>query len=231
MTEEVSQVPCIKIIANGPYIVEGDIKLSKKVITPRGRGYEYVDAGEIAHTTPFALCRCGHTKTPPFCDGAHVGSDFDGREMASRVPYETRAGIMEGPGIDLLDDERCAFARFCHREKGNIWELVDASADEAIKQEVIEAACDCPTGRLTAVDKDTATLIERDEEPAIEVLEDPQRDVSGPLAVKGGIPLVSADGTTYEIRNRMALCRCGYSRNQPFCDATHMIVHYRAERD
>ncbi len=231
MAEETPRTACIKIVANGPFIVEGDVKLSKKIITPRGRRYEYVDAGEIEHSTPFSLCRCGRTKTPPFCDGSHVGSGFDGREVASKVPYERRAGMMEGPGINLLDDERCAFARFCHREQGNIWELVAASDDETLRQEVIEAACDCPTGRLTAVDKETGALIERDEQPAIEVLEDPQRQVSGPLAVKGGIPLIGADGAPYEVRNRMALCRCGRSREKPFCDATHVDVQYRATRD
>ncbi len=40
-----------------------------------------------------------------------------GDETASKAKYEDRADYMEGPGIDLMDDNRCAFARFCHREK------------------------------------------------------------------------------------------------------------------
>ena len=31
----------------------------------------------------------------------------------------------------------------------------------------------------------------------------------------------SADGKTYEIRNRMTLCRCGRSDNKPFCNGSH----------
>ena len=37
----------------------------------------------------------------------------------------------------------------------------------------------------------------------------------------------SADGTTYEIRNRVTLCRCGASQNKPFCDGSHWEVEFR----
>jgi CDGSH-type Zn-finger protein len=43
----------------------------------------------------------------------------------------------------------------------------------------------------------------------------------GPYLARGGIPVVSEDGTPYEVRNRQTLCRCGYSRNKPFCDGSH----------
>jgi len=33
--------------------------------------------------------------------------------------------------------------------------------------------------------------------------------------------VVSADGTVYEIRNRVALCRCGRPANKPFCQGSH----------
>ena len=63
-------------------------------------------------------------------------------------------------------------------------------------------------------------------DPAISLLEDPEEGVSGPLYVRGGIPLISADGSTYELRNRYALCRCGASRNKPFCDAMHVSIGF-----
>jgi CDGSH-type Zn-finger protein len=43
----------------------------------------------------------------------------------------------------------------------------------------------------------------------------------GPLWVRGGVRVVAADGTSYEVRNRTTLCRCGHSRNKPFCDGSH----------
>jgi CDGSH-type Zn-finger protein len=39
--------------------------------------------------------------------------------------------------------------------------------------------------------------------------------------VRGEIPIQSADGKIYRIRNRVTLCRCGKSLNKPFCDSSH----------
>ena len=47
------------------------------------------------------------------------------------------------------------------------------------------------------------------------------RSHGGPIWVRGGIPVASADGKTYEVRNRLTLCRCGRSANKPFCDGSH----------
>ena len=44
--------------------------------------------------------------------------------------------------------------------------------------------------------------------------------------VKGGIRIEGADGRSYEIRNRVTLCRCGQSSNKPFCDGTHVSMHF-----
>jgi CDGSH-type Zn-finger protein len=40
--------------------------------------------------------------------------------------------------------------------------------------------------------------------------------------VKGGVPVESADASVFENRNRVTLCRCGGSKNKPFCDGTHL---------
>ncbi len=61
------------------------------------------------------------------------------------------------------------------------------------------------------------------------MIEDPQEGVSGPLWVRGGIPVVSADGTPYEVRNRVTLCRCGASQNKPFCDGSHASIGFTDE--
>ncbi|MGE4353774.1 MAG: CDGSH iron-sulfur domain-containing protein [Oscillospiraceae bacterium] len=133
---------------------------------------------------------------------------------------------MEGPGVDLLDDNRCAFARFCHRKNGDAWELTQNSDIEENRAEAIKAASDCPAGRLTSVDKD-GTEHEPVYAPSIDIIQDPERDVSGGIFVKGHVPIESADGTMYESRNRAVLCRCGKSRNKPFCDAAHVVIKYR----
>lgn len=227
------QDPKIKVMHNGPYIVTGNVPLTEKIIVPVGEHYEYQEGQQYPRKESYALCRCGKTKTPPFCDGSHQKGETSrtiGRETAPRNTYLERASKLEGPGLDLLDDDRCAFARFCHREEGNVWEMIKKSDNPQYRDAAIKAASDCPTGRLVAVDKQ-GNLLEPDYEPALEILQDPQKKVSGPLFVKGKIPIESSDGYIYEVRNRAALCRCGWSTNKPFCDAMHVSFKYQDKKD
>jgi len=219
----------IKILKDGPYVVTGNVPLSMKIIVSKGKKYEFKDGRDLPQNEEYALCRCGKSKKPPFCDGTHEKTGFVGTETASKDKYEDRAELLEGPDIDLLDDDRCAFARFCHRDKGSVWELTENSDDEECKREAIKAASDCPAGRLVARDK-TGKVIEPEYEPSIDIIQDPQKGVSGGIFVKGNIPIESADGHIYEVRNRVALCRCGKSMNKPFCDATHVSIKFSDEK-
>ena len=55
----------------------------------------------------------------------------------------------------------------------------------------------------------------------------PYRD--GPLLVRGPFTLRDQDGNEIAIgRKTVALCRCGKSRNRPFCDGTHQLIRFRA---
>lgn len=212
----------IKIEENGPYIVTGGIPIKEKIITPKGHHYVLTEGRKLPQEETYALCRCGHSKNAPFCDGSHVKAGFEGKETASKAPYLDRIeDKVEGQTINLYDDGRCAFARFCHREAGDIWTLVANDTVGNNREEAIKSAHDCPAGRLTIYDKE-GNLIEDDYEPEIIVLQDPQRGVSAGIFVKGKITIEGADGTEYEVRNRVALCRCGKSDNKPFCDATHV---------
>lgn len=42
----------------------------------------------------------------------------------------------------------------------------------------------------------------------------------GPIIVDGKLS-VSYDGVVEEKEGKIALCRCGYSKNKPFCDGAH----------
>ncbi|MFP3874501.1 MAG: CDGSH iron-sulfur domain-containing protein [Thiohalophilus sp.] len=47
------------------------------------------------------------------------------------------------------------------------------------------------------------------------------------LIAKGPLTIRSKDGSSVSTRNRAALCRCGQSRNKPFCDASHKQCGFR----
>ena len=145
---------------------------------------------------------------------------FDGTETASREPYLDQADETQGPTLRLTDVLLlCANAGFCTR-CGGTWDLTGRSGDPEARQTAIEQASNCPSGRLVAWEKD-GPAIEPDLEPSIGVTENPLTGARGSIWVRGGIPIEAADGTVYEVRNRVTLCGCGTSANKPFCDGCH----------
>ena len=212
----------IRTSKNGPYLVSGGIPLANQIIDidAAGYSYEWREGKKYPSKDNYALCRCGQSKNKPFCDGTHIKVNFNGTETASRESYLDQAERIDGPALELTDvQELCAAARFCDRA-GGIWKLTQQSMDSEAKRIAIEEAGNCPSGRLVVWDK-KGKAIEPKFEPSIGLVEDPQEDMRGPIWVLGGIPVESADGSTYEIRNRVALCRCGKSSNKPFCDGSH----------
>jgi CDGSH-type Zn-finger protein len=213
----------IKVSKNGPYLVSGKIPLQKQIIIAdsEGTATEWQPSTAYEPKEKCALCRCGHSKNKPFCDGTHAQVVFDGTETAGEEAYLDHPKEIDGAALKLVDiEDLCASARFCHRA-GGIWKLVPASDDPKKKRIAIEETCDCPSGRLVIVDKQTGKLIEPKFAKSIGLIEDPAMGVSGPIWVRGGVPVESADGKTYRVRNRVTLCRCGKSKNKPFCDSSH----------
>lgn len=51
---------------NGPLIVSGEFSMTDS------------KGNEIRVTNPTYLCRCGHSKNKPFCDGMHKEKNFTG---------------------------------------------------------------------------------------------------------------------------------------------------------
>jgi CDGSH-type Zn-finger protein len=221
--------PKIVVSENGPYIVTGEVPLAVQSIEPNREGFSWswVEGRSFQVPQEYRLCRCGQSKNKPFCDGSHLKVRFHGTETASRQPYVRQAEAMDGPTMTLLDAEGlCAFARFCD-PGGKIWSLIEKSDDPATRELVIREAAHCPSGRLVLVDKKTQKPIEPALPPSIGVVEDPAMKCSGPLWVRGGIRIESANGTPYEIRNRVALCRCGASANKPFCNGSHASIRFQ----
>jgi hypothetical protein len=114
----------------------------------------------------------------------------------------------------------CAGARFCDRA-GTVWTTVGEISGAEERAAFVDQVGQCPSGRLVAYDANTGEALEPELPPSIVLVEDPSEGVRGPLWVRGGIEIVGADGTSYETRNRVTLCRCGASANKPFCDGSH----------
>ena len=219
----------IKVTRNGPYIASGRIPMDGRSIVAdaSGESVRWGEAQWLDLREKCGLCRCGESGSKPFCDGSHTDADFDGTETASNQPYAERADTIPGPTVTLHDvPELCAEARFCHTG-GGAWRLVK-SPDQAAAALVIEQCADCPSGRYTVADSATGEPVEPILPPSLVFVEDPAKNRSGPIWVRGGILIESVDGEHYEVRNRVTLCRCGHSSNKPFCDGTHIECGFQA---
>jgi CDGSH-type Zn-finger protein len=214
----------IRVTKNGPYIVSGGIPLFGMTIQCDSQGIpaKWVKDENLPTSNTYALCRCGQSKNKPFCDSTHSKIHFDGTETSDNMPFEDMAKVIDGPALKLKDAEiLCASARFCHRG-GDIWKQIPKSDNPKIKKNSVENSCDCPSGRLVVIDKATGKTIEPTLQRSIAFIIDPVvPDDSPPLWVRGRIPIYSAEGKLYEIRNRVTICRCGKSTNKPFCDSSH----------
>lgn len=221
--------PKIVVTDDGPYVVTGAVPLAVQKITPNAEGFswEWEQGRTFEVSARYELCRCGRSQSKPFCDGRHTTPHFEGAETASRAPFAQHADKIVGPTLELSDEEDlCAFARFCD-PGGKIWSLIKQTDDEEARALVIREANHCPAGRLVLHDRQTGDALEETLPVSIGVVEDPAFGVSGPLWVRGGIRIESPDGTAYETRNRVTLCRCGASSNKPFCDGSHASIEFK----
>jgi CDGSH-type Zn-finger protein len=220
----------VTVTQDGPYLVTGNIPLMKETIVANADGDS--ESWKEGHRFPtrekYSLCRCGESSSKPFCDGTHAKIGFDGTETASRKPYLDQAQTFDGPVLALTDAESlCAFGRFCD-PNGKVWNQVARTDDPKVRAMFIRQVHDCPAGRLVAWDKATGQPIEPDLPVSIGLTDDPTESCAGAVWLRGGIAVVAADGFEYERRNRVTLCRCGASKNKPFCDGSHASIKFQA---
>lgn len=217
--------PNVKIIENGPLRVTGaPLYRSRPVTNDAGRPVDWERGDDVETAESFSLCRCGASTNKPFCDGSHNSIEFDGTETADRAPTATRRTPYAGDGIVMTDDKTlCYHAGFCVQEHAKAWDLVEQAANPEARALLVDMIEKCPSGRLEYYEPPIETPLEQDLEQEVAVIAD------GPLWVRGGIPVQSADGETYEVRNRVTLCRCGASKNKPFCDGAHIDIGFKSD--
>ncbi|MTH36673.1 iron-binding protein [Paracoccus limosus] len=219
----------IKVTKNGPYRVSGQphTRLRRMVAGSDGNPVSYQDGAEMQMPAAAYLCRCGHSAKKPFCDGSHARVGFDGTETAGGEVYGDMARTFEGPELSFTDAKPlCARARFCD-VKGTVWEQYAQTDDPTVAADFVQEIQMCPSGRLRAVRNADRAVLEPALAPGIGILKDEGKACSGPLQIEGGIVVESADGEVYEHRNRMTLCRCGASKNKPFCDGSHIGIDFQ----
>ena len=52
---------------------------------------------------------------------------------------------------------------------------------------------------------------------------------NGSIRVTGEVDFVDADGKVLETKTDFSLCRCGHSKEKPFCDGSHRDAGFVAD--
>ena len=140
-----------------------------------------------------------------------------------------RARVYSFESNDIIvhwDYLRCIHVEECIRSLPEVFDRdrrpwIDPTLSTADK---VAWACErCPTGALHHERKDGGPTEQTAETNTITVSSD------GPLFVKGDVRIVAVEGETLLEETRVALCRCGHSRNKPLCDGSHEKAEFKAE--
>ncbi|MCR9193364.1 MAG: CDGSH iron-sulfur domain-containing protein [Hyphomonas sp.] len=123
------------------------------------------------------------------------------------------------------DRRLCIHVGECGRAKGDLFETGrDPWCDPNLSNQdrVAEIVARCPTGALAV--KDASGTLQTEPVPArneIHVSND------GPLYVSGDLTVDGASSDMHSVERRAALCRCGASKNKPFCDNSHREINFQ----
>lgn len=116
---------------------------------------------------------------------------------------------------------RCIHSRHCVLGQPDVWVANAKGAwvhpDAAPAEAVAATAQGCPSGAITYQRHDGGP---DEAAPAVNVIRVRE---SGPLAVHADLRI---DGRA--VGYRATLCRCGASRNKPFCDGSHQAAGFQA---
>jgi len=203
----------IDVKKDGPYVVSGECAV-----------YD-ADGKTLPVRSTFALCRCGNSSRKPFCDGTHAKIGFGGRRLASGGHGAAQA--YRGKRITIYDDRSiCAHAGICTDRLPGVFRMGQEpwiDADAAAAEDIIALVRRCPSGALSH-SADGAPPARETREPTIVCSKD------GPFHVTGEVALRAAAGIAPRFPDRYTLCRCGASKNKPFCDGTHWAIGFDASR-
>lgn len=208
-----AKMPRIKVTEDGPYLVS---EVQQIIRLSDGKSYEA--------TRQVALCRCGGSSNKPFCDGTHLKNGFSGARDPDRVP--DRREDYAAAGITIHDNRGlCAHAGRCTDGLPAVFRLGKEpfiDPDGAPADEIARTIQECPSGALSYSVAD-AEHPDRGGEAIAGFVP------SGPYVFRGGAELEGAvlpeGGTT----DRFALCRCGQSKNKPFCSGAHWYVEFDSD--
>lgn len=208
-----SQEPSIEALDNGALVVKGQVRITD------AKGNQIT-----SHKKTTQLCRCGASKKKPYCDRSHKRLKFDSSQSKDHTPDGVEK--YEGSEISIHYNRLlCSHAAICgdrleavFDSKRDPWIIPDNGSAEEIK-EIVKA---CPSGALRySLPNEMPQHILSDSCSEINIEKD------GPFHVCG-IPFASERLAEGASSDKYDLCRCGASKNKPYCDGTHCDIGWES---
>ncbi|MEO8250388.1 MAG: CDGSH iron-sulfur domain-containing protein [Burkholderiales bacterium] len=197
---------------DGPLQINGPIPLANS-------------SGEVIATEArYWLCRCGGSDNKPFCDGTHQKLGFSSARQSDPALRATVDYV--GKKITIHDNRSiCAHAGHCTDHLPEVFRMKEEpwiDADAKSVAETVATIKTCPSGAL-AYSVDGVRREHTGRAAAIHITKD------GPYAVVGG-PQLKGDAAPV-VEEHYTLCRCGQSKNKPFCDGAHWAAGFKDNRN
>ncbi len=181
------------------------------------------DGAALENKPVMALCRCGASKNKPYCDGSHNDIGFDSSPSDDRSKDEILT--YEGKEVTIHYNRLlCSHAAECGKRQKAAF---DSSRkpwivpDNASKQGIMEVIKACPSGALRVSEPGQPPQHSHPDSKGITV------ERNGPYRVCG-IPLASSRLAKGASPDKYVLCRCGASKNKPYCDGSHFDIGWKS---
>ena len=205
--------PSITPSENGPYIVKNLENLASR-------------KGAVETKEMVALCRCGGSANKPFCDGTHAKNGFSSAKLDGRL--EDKRDNYVGQKITIHDNRGiCAHAGRCTDGLASVFHLKEEPwifPDSASAEEIIDTIKKCPSGALS-YSIDGVEYQGNGGVPSIFIAP------NGPYVVSGGPDLENTERGEHASKDHFTMCRCGGSKNKPFCDGTHWYNEFTDDKN
>jgi len=217
MSEKKPKIACLP---NGPYYLLND-QIPKEI-----KNIQKSSGGACTTITGVALCRCGGSNNKPFCDGTHGKNGFTDKKLPDSIA--DKRDNYSGVKITIHDNRGiCAHAGHCTDNLDTVFKLgvepwIDP--DGASTENIIETIKKCPSGALSyTIEK--IEYRDQNRDSMVTITKD------GPYAITGNIELIDQPNGEGASPEHFTLCRCGGSKNKPFCDGTHWHIGFKDEKN
>ncbi len=190
----------VTVFDNGP------IKLSGEALSVQYCG----EAVQVEPGKDVFVCRCGRSENAPFCDGSHSRTGF-----VAEAPAGAQKDIRVWEGKTLrtfFNPNACMHVFYCKPLKE--LRARELAGDTEAAAEIARVVQSCPSGALSYESTEDITPPTSAHAAVIDIIE------GGEVRIQCDFE-INAELQERQASDRATLCRCGMSKNKPWCDGRH----------